>query len=101
MATAATVVLLPYITEDQRGYFLFLILAYSLESVPLLRHGRCCRDIDVYKRQAWFRIRDGTQVYVEGGSRITVELSEEPQLLVITSLLLSAGMALVLSLIHI
>ena len=44
---------------------------------------------------AWFRIRDGTQVYVEGGSRITVELSEEPQLLVITSLLLSAGMALV------
>ena len=31
---------------------------------------------------AWFRIRDGTQVYVEGGSRITVELSEEPQLLV-------------------
>lgn len=36
---------------------------------------------------AWFRIRDGTQVYVEGGSRITVELSEEPQLLVITSLL--------------
>lgn len=42
---------------------------------------------------AWFRIRDGTQVYVEGGSRITVELSEEPQLLVITSLLLSAGMA--------
>ena len=39
VATAATVVLLPYITEDQRGYFLFLILAYSLESVPLLRHG--------------------------------------------------------------
>ena len=32
VATAATVVLLPYITEDQRGYFLFLILAYSLES---------------------------------------------------------------------
>ena len=46
VATAATVVLLPYITEDQRGYFLFLILAYSLESVPLLRHGRCCRDME-------------------------------------------------------
>ena len=29
VATAATVVLLPYITEDQRGYFLFLIPAFS------------------------------------------------------------------------
>lgn len=44
---------------------------------------------------AWFRVRDGTQVYVEGGSRITVELSEEPQLPAITSLLLSAGKALI------
>ena len=44
---------------------------------------------------AWFRVRDGTQVYVEGGSRITVELSEEPRLLYVTSLLLSAGMALI------
>lgn len=44
---------------------------------------------------AWFRVRDGTQVYVEGGSRITVELSKEPRMLFITSLLLSAGMALI------
>ncbi len=44
---------------------------------------------------AWFRVRDGTQVYVENGSRITVELSEEPRMLFITSLLLSAGMALI------
>lgn len=44
---------------------------------------------------AWFRVRDGTQVYVEGGRRITVELSKEPQQLSITSLLLSAGMALI------
>lgn len=44
---------------------------------------------------AWFRVRDGTQVYVEKGRRITVELSKEPQQLAITSLLLSAGMALI------
>ena len=44
---------------------------------------------------AWFRVRDGTQVYVEDGSRITVELSKEPRMLFITSLLLSAGMALI------
>ena len=37
VATAATAVLLPFITEDQRGYFLFLILAYGLESVKLLQ----------------------------------------------------------------
>ena len=29
VATAATVVLLPYITEDQRGYFLFICIAGS------------------------------------------------------------------------
>ena len=60
VATAATVVLLPYIMRIYKeafkygrmgygsaiGYFLFLILAYSLESVPLLRHGRCCRDME-------------------------------------------------------
>lgn len=44
---------------------------------------------------AWFRIRDGTQVYVEEGRRITVELAEEPRMLLVTSLLLSAGMALI------
>lgn len=44
---------------------------------------------------AWFRVRDGTQIYVEDGSRITVELSKEPRMLFITSLLLSAGMALI------
>ena len=44
---------------------------------------------------AWFRVRDGTQVYVEEGRRITVELSKEPHLPDITSLLLSAGMALI------
>lgn len=56
VATAATVVLLPYITEDQRGYFLFLILAYSLESVPLLqtrqmlqRHGKKSRGSAAYR----------------------------------------------------
>lgn len=40
VATAATVILLTYITEDQRGYFLFLIFAYSLESIELLSDGR-------------------------------------------------------------
>lgn len=44
---------------------------------------------------AWFRVRDGTQVYVEEGKRITVEISGEPGMLLITSLLLSAGMALI------
>lgn len=44
---------------------------------------------------AWFRVRDGTQVYVERGRKITVELSKEPRMLLITSLLLSAGMALI------
>lgn len=44
---------------------------------------------------AWFRVRDGTQVYVEGGNQITVELSEEPRMLLVTSLLLGAGMALI------
>ena len=44
---------------------------------------------------AWFRVRDGTQVYVEGGNQITVELSKEPRMLLVTSLLLSAGMALI------
>lgn len=44
---------------------------------------------------AWFRVRDGTQVYVEEGKRITVELSTEPGMFLITSLLLSAGMALI------
>ena len=44
---------------------------------------------------AWFRVRDGTQVYVEGGRQIIVELSKEPHLLAITSLILSAGMALI------
>lgn len=44
---------------------------------------------------AWFRVRDGTQVYVEGGNQITVELSKKPRMLLVTSLLLSAGMALI------
>lgn len=44
---------------------------------------------------AWFRVRDGTQVYVEGGNQITVELSKEPRMLLVTSLLLGAGMALI------
>ena len=44
VATAATVILLPYITEDQRGYFLFLIFAYSLESIQMLQNGRGRRD---------------------------------------------------------
>ena len=35
-AAAATAVLLPFITEDGTGYFLFLILAYSLESLKIL-----------------------------------------------------------------
>lgn len=39
VATMATAILLPFITEDQRGYFLFLIFAYSLESVKLLQNG--------------------------------------------------------------
>ena len=38
VATAATAILLPFITEDQSCYFLFLIFAYSLESVKLLQH---------------------------------------------------------------
>ena len=44
---------------------------------------------------AWFRVREGTQVYVEGGNQITVELSKEPRMLLVTSLLLGAGMALI------
>ena len=36
VAMAATALLLPFITEDQRGYFLFLIFGYSLESIKLL-----------------------------------------------------------------
>lgn len=39
-ATAATAVLLPFITQDQTGYFVFLILVYSLESVKLFLCGR-------------------------------------------------------------
>ena len=44
---------------------------------------------------AWFRCRDGTQVYVEKGNKITVELARDPRMLLLTSLLLSAGMALI------
>ena len=36
MATAATAVLLPFITEDSRGYVLFLLLVCGLESIKLL-----------------------------------------------------------------
>ena len=44
---------------------------------------------------AWFRVRDGSGVYVEAGKRIVVELAKEPQMTRLTSLLLSAGMALI------
>ena len=44
---------------------------------------------------AWFRVRDGTQIYVEGGRRITVELAAKPDMTLVSSLLLSAGMALI------
>ena len=44
---------------------------------------------------AWFCCRDGTQVYVEKGNKITVELARDPRMLLLTSLLLSAGMALI------
>lgn len=35
VAAAATVMVLPFITGDQREYFLFLILAYSLQSLKI------------------------------------------------------------------
>lgn len=44
---------------------------------------------------AWFCVRDGSGVYVEAGKRIVVELAKEPQMTRLTSLLLSAGMALI------
>ena len=53
------------------------------------------RNLDKRIYLGLFRVRDGTQVYVEGGSRITVELSKEPRMPFVTSLLLSAGMALI------
>lgn len=37
LAASATVVLLPFITEDPKGYFLFLLLVYSLEIMKLLQ----------------------------------------------------------------
>ena len=40
MATAATVVLLPFITEEQGGYFSFLISGYFLESMKLFWKNR-------------------------------------------------------------
>lgn len=44
---------------------------------------------------AWFRVRDGTQIYVEGGRHITVEPAFLPDMTLVSSLLLSAGMALI------
>lgn len=44
---------------------------------------------------AWFRVRDGTLVYVERGKKISVELTGKPDMTTLTSLLLSAGMALI------
>lgn len=40
MATAATVILLPFITEEQGGYFSFLISGYFLESMKLFWKNR-------------------------------------------------------------
>ena len=44
---------------------------------------------------AWFRVRDGTQIYVEGGRQIIVEFAAKPDMTLVSSLLLSAGMALI------
>ena len=44
---------------------------------------------------AWFRARDGTQICVESGKKITVDLAPEPHMTLVNSLLLSAGMALI------
>lgn len=44
---------------------------------------------------AWFRIRDGTQVYVANGNTITVEPAPNPDMTLTASLLLSAGMGLI------
>lgn len=38
LAAAVTVVLLPFITEDPKGYFLFLTLVYGLEIIKLLQN---------------------------------------------------------------
>lgn len=50
LAAAVTVVLLSFITEDPKGYFLFLILVYGLEIIKLLQNrGRQVGRVREYK----------------------------------------------------